>query len=90
MVKGISKRVIVVKAPIDSMFEQAIFILNENAASSPIDAEKVLNEACAAADIYVKEHCRHKKNSGALKKLLVVAGIAAAAIITAVYVIFSH
>ena len=62
MVKGISKRVIVVKAPISSMFEQAIFILGDSAFSgSDVDAENLLQEACAVADDYVRSHCGAKK-----------------------------
>ncbi len=61
MVKGISKRVIVVKTPISSMFEQAIFILGDDALSTPsVDAENILREACAVADDYVRSHCGHR------------------------------
>ena len=62
MVKGISKRVIVVKAPINSIFDEAIFILNENSASS-VDAENILKEACLLADGYVKKNCPERKVS---------------------------
>lgn len=41
MVKGISKQVIVVHAPEEKLFEQAIFILNENA----VGQEGVTDEA---------------------------------------------
>lgn len=62
MVKGISKRVIVVKAPVSSMFEQAIFILGDSALSgSSVDAENILREACAVADDYVRSHCGAKR-----------------------------
>jgi len=65
MVKGISKRVIVVKAPVSSMFDEAIFILGDNTLShSAVDAENVLREACAVADDYVRTHCStHKRIS---------------------------
>lgn len=63
MVKGISKRVIVVKTPISSMFEQAIFILGDNALStSSVDAENILREACAVADDYVRSHCGSRRH----------------------------
>ncbi len=68
MVKGISKRVIVVKAPISSIFDEAIFILREDSPSSDMDAEKILKEACAAADEYVRSNCMEKKRVD-LKKL---------------------
>lgn len=58
MVKGISKRVIVVKTPVSGMFDQAIFILGDNALTgSQVDAENVLHEACAVVDDYVRTHC---------------------------------
>jgi len=46
MVKGISKQVIVVHAPEDKLFEQAIFILNENALGKEgVTDEALLKEA---------------------------------------------
>ena len=61
MVKGISKRVIVVKTPVPGMFEQAIFIMGDNSFSNSVDAENILHEACAVADDYVRTHCGGKK-----------------------------
>jgi len=43
MVKGISKQVIVVDAPEQELFEQAIFILNQNA--PPVTDEVLYREA---------------------------------------------
>lgn len=46
MVKGISKQVIVVHAPEEKLFEQAIFILNENAVGQQgVTDEALLKEA---------------------------------------------
>ena len=45
MVKGISKQVIVVHAPEPELFEQAIFILKENAAQSGITEQELLRQA---------------------------------------------
>ena len=46
MVKGVSKQVIVLHSPEQSMFEQAIFILKEDAAGRDgITDEALLNEA---------------------------------------------
>lgn len=67
MVKGISRRVVVVKAPVGSIFDEAIFIMrDDDASSSEVDAEKILREACAAADEYVKTNCRDKKAGKAI------------------------
>ncbi len=71
MVKGISKRVIVVKAPVSNLFDQAIFILNESVLTEgSVDAENILREACAVADEYVREHCGMRRR---LKKPLWIA-----------------
>lgn len=45
MVKGISRQVIVVQAPEPKLFEQAIFILKENAVGEGITDEVLLKEA---------------------------------------------
>ena len=43
MVKGVSRRVIIVKAPDPRLFEQAIFIVREDAATQGVSAEQVLS-----------------------------------------------
>lgn len=45
MVKGISRQVIVVHAPEPKLFEQAIFILKEDAVSEGITEEMLMKEA---------------------------------------------
>ena len=45
MVKGTSKRVIVVKSPDPKIFEQAIFILRDDALKEGITDEALLKEA---------------------------------------------
>lgn len=46
MVKGVSRQVIVVHAPEEKLFEQAIFILNENAVGQEgVTDEVLLKEA---------------------------------------------
>ena len=45
MVKGTSRQVIVVHAPEEKMFEQAIFILKDNAVGEGISDEALLREA---------------------------------------------
>ena len=48
MVKGISRQVIVVHSPDPKLFEQAIFILKEDAAQSGVTDEALLKEARSA------------------------------------------
>ena len=51
MVKGISKQVIVVKAPDPRFFEQAIFIVREDALGREgVTDEEILKEAGRVAD----------------------------------------
>ncbi|MBE6934544.1 MAG: hypothetical protein E7462_05820 [Ruminococcaceae bacterium] len=45
MVKGITKQVIVVHSPEPKLFEQAIFILNEDAMHEGVTDEMLLREA---------------------------------------------
>ena len=45
MVKGVSRQVIVVHSPDPKLFDQAIFILKDNAVGEGITDEKLLREA---------------------------------------------
>ena len=45
MVKGISRQVILVHSPDPKLFEQAIFILKDNAASEGISEDALVKEA---------------------------------------------
>lgn len=45
MVKGISRQVIMVQSPEPKLFEQAIFILRDNAVGEGITDEQLLKEA---------------------------------------------
>ncbi|MCC8120993.1 MAG: translation initiation factor 2 [Oscillospiraceae bacterium] len=57
MVKGVSRRVIVVKTPDRRLFEQAIFIVKEDAfTQNGVTAEQVLAEAQRVADGYVRRN----------------------------------
>jgi hypothetical protein len=56
MVKGISRQVIVVQSPDRKLFEQAIFILREDA--SDVTDEQLLKEAKKAARQSSGEHLR--------------------------------
>lgn len=57
MVKGVARRVIVVKSPDRRLFEQAIFILKEDAFNMEgVTAEQVVAEAQRVADGYVRRN----------------------------------
>lgn len=56
VIKGISRRVIVVKSPDRRFFEEAIFIVREGAiGSGGVTAEQVVEEARRVADGFVKK-----------------------------------
>lgn len=60
MVKGISRQVIVVHSPDPRLFEQAIFILKEDAAQNGITEEALLKEAQQAARMDEKNTRKRK------------------------------
>lgn len=56
MIKGISRRVIVVKSPDRRFFEEAIFILREGVMSQGgVTADQVVEEARRVADGFIKK-----------------------------------
>ena len=61
MVKGVNKHVILVKTPDPKYFEEAIFILREEAFAQGVSAEQVLREARQAAKSYVGGSTRRGK-----------------------------
>ena len=55
MVKGISKRVVMVKSPPGEMFEQAIFIVKDEALQNGrLSGDTILKEACRVANGYLR------------------------------------
>ncbi|HIR83793.1 MAG TPA: translation initiation factor 2 [Candidatus Galloscillospira excrementavium] len=69
MVKGVNRRVIVVKAPDRRLFEQAIFLLREDAVNADgVTADQVVAEAQRVADGYLR------RNTGLGRKLSRVPG----------------
>ena len=62
MVKGTSKRAVVVKSPDPKLFEQAIFILREDLCGNRgADSSDVLRQAERVADEYVKNYVSREK-----------------------------
>ncbi len=60
MVKGISRQVIVVHSPDPKLFEQAIFILKDDAVEQGISDEILLREANKALHSHTGEASRRK------------------------------
>ena len=56
MVKGITRQVILVKSPDPKLFEEAIFIVKEEALNREgVTPERIMREARQAADGYLKQ-----------------------------------
>ena len=81
MVKGITRRVIVVKSPDPRYFEEAIFIVKEEVSLQGVDADTVLREAQSVASGYVRREALHRGILGRISPLgylAVGAGLTAA------------
>ena len=57
MVKGVTRQVVVVRCPDARYFEEATFLLREDILGTT-ESDRVLKDACRAADAYIREH-RH-------------------------------
>ena len=77
MVKGISRRVVVVDSPDQRFFEQAIFIVRNDAAGEGVTARELVEEARRVARNYAGgDHGRFSRDlSPAVYTLMGAAGI---------------
>ena len=92
VVKGISKRIIVVKSPDQNIFEQAIFIIREDyAGQSGLSERDVYMEATKAANRYLgtKRHTAARAVASLRAPLYAAAGAAATGLAW-IAVQFSH
>ena len=75
MVKGISKRAVVVRAPASPMFEEVIFIVREGALTERgVSEDALFREACSVAERCAKTPKRRIRRSTVLAALLVAFG----------------
>lgn len=62
MVKGISRRVVVIRSPDKKVFEEAIFIVREDCYNeNSITGDMIVKEAQQVADRYVRENLKKKR-----------------------------
>lgn len=62
MVKGTARRVIVVRSPDERLFEQAIFLLKEDALTAQgVTAQQIVQEAKEVADSYLRKNTPAKR-----------------------------
>lgn len=61
MVKGVSRRVIVIKSPDLHIFDEAIFIVKEDALrEGGVTGEEIIKQAQEVADNYVRFHLKKR------------------------------
>lgn len=71
MVKGITRQVILVKSPDPKLFEEAIFIVKEEAMNREgVSADQVIRQARQAADGYLKGNRVRSGKAGLFSRLL--------------------
>ena len=96
MVKGTSKRVVVVKSPDSRIFEQAIFIVREDFFSRHSEGghSDILREAQAVADNYIRSTVLQPRRNTALPRvptsvlLCLLAGVLALGVWASLHFLF--
>jgi hypothetical protein len=58
LVKGVSRRVIVIKTPDPKIFEEAIFIVRDDAGKNGVTQDELLREAQLVANDYIRKHIK--------------------------------
>lgn len=66
MVKGINKRVVVIRPVDKGLFEEAIFIVRGDAAQAGCSSDDILREACRIAELYMKGGAKKRRGLSAL------------------------
>lgn len=84
MVKGVQKRVVVVRCPDTKYFDQAIFMVRDDSLTEEgRSPEQVLEEACRVADGYIRQNVasRHRRMPMLIGGGVLLVGILAALIL---------
>lgn len=83
VVKGLSRRVIVIKSPDAQYFEEAIFVLKDEIFGGGKDSAAILKEARKVANGYIQINPKPQKKSGTKfpPKLFAIAGAGLTALI---------
>lgn len=81
MVKGISRRVVVVRPENDHVFEQAIFIVRDGEQRG----QDILKEACMVAERYLKNTVRYTPRRRYTLAQLFCAGLTGAGLVGGVW-----
>ena len=81
MVKGINRQVIVVKSPDPTLFEEAIFLLRQDAVEERNDPDEIIRQARLAADGYLNACALPLRRHRAHGALLVLLGAGLASLL---------
>ena len=85
MVKGLTRKVIVIKSPDPKIFEQAIFIVKDDyLMTRGVDQKELMRQANAAASGYIKDAYHSKRNRFMKTAALVILTISVVGIIAAI------
>jgi len=80
LVKGTTRRVIVIKSPDRHLFDEAIFIVREDR-SAGVTGDDILREAQEVADQYVKRHVKRNLLSKLPAPFFALVGAAVTALV---------
>ena len=80
MVKGISRRVVVVDSPDPNIFEQAIFIIRNDSADG-VSSQQLVEQAVRIAKSYARAHTAPRKRLQITPVMTALAGAAVIALI---------
>lgn len=80
MVKGISRRVVVVDSPDPNIFEQAIFIIRNDSADG-VSSQQLVEQAVRIAKSYARTHAAPRRRLRITPVMAALAGAAAIALI---------
>jgi len=86
MVKGVTRRVVVIKSPDPEVFEQAIFIISDEAYKKGHGSTEILSQACKVAQRYIIKSKMPRVKRAVKPALFALAGAAATG---AAWLIFS-
>jgi len=86
LVKGISRRVIVVDSPDPHVFEQAIFIIRNDSVDSGVSSQQLVDQAVQIAKSYTRYHAAPRRR---IQVTPLVAGLCGAAAIAAIWLVVS-
>lgn len=81
MVKGISRRIVVVNSPDKRFFEQAIFIVRNDAAGEGVTSRELVEEARRVAREYTGGRCPGRRIRNLAPALWSLAGVAACGLV---------